>query len=91
MPLITLNLFMKRYNMRLVKMKIADIHSEIQTGIIDYLSAHHDASASVQIICDQWLANERYSHNIPQVQTAVDGLLARGEMHKRSDTDIYTL
>ena len=72
-------------------MKMADIHSEIQTGIINYLSAHPDASASVQSICEQWLANEKYSHNIPQVQTAVNGLLARGEIHKHSDDDIYTL
>jgi len=72
-------------------MKMADIHSEIQTGIINYLSANPDASASVQGICDQWLANERCPHNIPQVQTAVDGLLARGEIHKHSDADIYTL
>jgi len=72
-------------------MKMADIHSEIQTGIINYLSVHPDASASVQCICDQWLTNERYPHNIAQVQTAVDSLLARGEMHKRSGDDIYTL
>lgn len=72
-------------------MKMKDIHSEIQTGIINYLSVHPEASASVQRICNQWLANERYSHNIDQVQTAVDTLLTRGEMHKRSGADIYTL
>ena len=72
-------------------MKMTDIHSEIQLGIINYLSVHPNASASVHRICNQWLANERYSHNIDQVQTAVDGLLARGEMHKRSGADIYTL
>ncbi len=77
--------------MRTVIMKMADIHSEIQTGIISYLSVHPEASASVHRICNQWLSNEKYSHNLAQVQTAVDGLLARGEMHKRSDTDIYTL
>ena len=84
---------MKRYNMRLVItiMKMTDIHSEIQTGIIDSLSFHPDVSASVQRICEQWLTNERYSHNIAQVQTAVNTLLVRGEMHKRSDADIYTL
>jgi len=70
---------------------MTEIHSEIQAGIIDYLSVHPDASASVQRICNQWLANERYSHNIDQVQTAVDGLLAQGELHQRSGTDIYTL
>jgi len=72
-------------------MKMADIHSEIQEGIINYLSVHPDASASVQGICEQWLANERCPHNIPQVQTAVDGLVARGELHKVSGDDIYTL
>ncbi|NQY50248.1 MAG: hypothetical protein HRT55_14620 [Colwellia sp.] len=72
-------------------MKMNDIHSEIQTGIINYLSVHPEASASVQRICNQWLANERYAHNIDQVQTAVNALLTRGEMHKRSDSEIYTL
>ncbi|ALO33835.1 hypothetical protein CMT41_03175 [Colwellia sp. MT41] len=72
-------------------MKMKDIHSEIQTGIINYLSAHPNASASVQGICNQWLSNEKYLHNIAQVQTAVDGLLNRGEMHKRSDSEVYTL
>ena len=72
-------------------MKMADIHSEIQMGIINYLSVHPDASASVQRICNHWLTNERYSHNIAQVQTAVNVLLSRGEIHKRSDADIYTL
>ncbi|KGJ93734.1 hypothetical protein [Colwellia psychrerythraea] len=72
-------------------MKMQDIHSEIQRGIINYLSVHPTASASAQRICNQWLANERYSHNIAEVQTAIDGLLAQGEMHKRADTDIYTL
>ena len=91
MPSVKLRLFMKRDNMRQVIMKFSDIHSEIQTDIINYLSTQPDASASVQCICDQWLANERYSHNIPQVQTAVNGLLARGEIHKHSDADIYTL
>ena len=82
---------MKRHTLRATIMKMNDIHSEIQTGIINYLSAHPDACASVQGICNQWLSNERYTHNIAQVQTAVEGLLIRGEMHKRSDADIYTL
>jgi hypothetical protein len=82
---------MKQYNMWIMIMKMADIRSEIQSGIINYLSVNPEASASVDHICNQWLSNERYPHNIAQVQTAVDGLLARGEMHKRSDADIYTL
>ncbi|MBL4763872.1 MAG: hypothetical protein JKX67_01105 [Colwellia sp.] len=77
--------------MKRMIMKIADLHSEIQMGIINYFSVHPDASASALRICNQWLANEKYSHNIAQVQTAVDGLLARGEIHKRSDSDIYIL
>ena len=77
--------------MGLVIMKMAEIHSEIQTGIINYLSVHPDASASVQRICNHWLVNERYSHNIDQVQTAVNDLLAQGEMHQCSDSNIYTL
>jgi len=70
-------------------MKIADLHSEIQMGIINYLSVYPDASGSALRICNQWLANEKYSHNLAQVQTAVDGLLARGEIHKRSGANIY--
>ena len=72
-------------------MKMTDIHSEIQTGIINYLSVHPEASASVQRICNQWLSNERYSHNIDQVQTAVDGLLSRGEIHRHVDSNKYSL
>jgi len=77
--------------MEAVKMKMNDIHSEIQTGILNYLSAHPEASSSLQGICNQWLINEKYLHNIDQVQTAVDSLLTRGEMHKCSDSDIYSL
>ncbi len=72
-------------------MKMNDIHSEIQTGIINYLSAHPEACASVQGICNQWLSNEKYLHNIAQVQTAVDGLLNRGEMHKKAGSNKYSL
>ncbi|MCJ8318161.1 MAG: hypothetical protein MJK12_00905 [Colwellia sp.] len=72
-------------------MKISDIHSEIQMGIIDHFSVYPDASASVLRMCNHWLANEKYSHDIAQVQTAVDGLLARGEIHKHSGANIYIL
>jgi len=70
---------------------MADIHSEIQTGIINYLLVHPDASASIQRISNHWLTNEKYSHNLDQVQTAIDDLLAQGQVHKRPGTDIYTL
>jgi hypothetical protein len=72
-------------------MKMADLHSEIQMGIINYLSVNPTASASARRISNQWLANERYSHNIDEVQTAINGLLARGEMHKCADANVYTL
>ena len=72
-------------------MKMSHIHSEIQTGIINYLSVHPDASAPVESICSNWLANESVSHNIDQVQTALDRLVAHGEVHKRQDSDLYTL
>jgi hypothetical protein len=72
-------------------MKMKDIHSEIQTGIINYLCAHPEASASVQGICNQWLSNEKYLHNIEQVQTAVDCLVNRGEMHRHVNSNKYTL
>jgi len=72
-------------------MKISDIHSEIQTGIINYLSVHPGASASVKRICNQWLGNERYSHSIDQVQTAVDNLVVSGELHQNAETNVYTL
>jgi hypothetical protein len=60
-------------------MKITDLHSEIQMGIINYLSVNPGASASVKRICYHWLSCEKYSHNLAQVQTAVDALLVRGE------------
>jgi hypothetical protein len=72
-------------------MKITDIHSEIQMGIINYFAVNPDASATVLRICNQWLVNEKYSHNIDQVQTAVDSLLSRGEIHKHPGANIYSL
>ena len=72
-------------------MKMSHLHSEIQTGILNYLSVHPRASAPVENICSNWLANESVSHNIDQVQTALDRLVAHGEVHKRQDSDLYTL
>jgi len=70
-------------------MKMADLHSEIQTGILDYLSIHPDASASLQGIYSSWLVNEKVSYNIEQVQTALDRLVDHGKIKRRSGT--YTL
>jgi len=70
-------------------MKMSDLHSEIQTGILDYLSIHPDASASLQGIYSSWLVNEKFSYNIEQVQTALDRLVDHGELKRRSGT--YTL
>jgi len=70
-------------------MKLTDLHSEIQTGILDYLSIHPNASASLQGIYSSWLVNEKVSYNIEQVQTALDRLVAHGELKRRSGT--YTL
>ncbi|WNC68201.1 hypothetical protein RI845_16945 [Thalassotalea nanhaiensis] len=72
-------------------MKMSHIHTEIQAGILNYLSIHPDASAPVEDICSRWLANESVAHNIEQVQTAVDRLVEHGEMHKMSDSDLYSL
>ena len=70
-------------------MKLTDLHSEIQTGILDYLSIHPNASASLQGIYSSWLVNEKVSYNIEQVQTALDRLVDHGELKRRSGT--YTL
>ena len=70
---------------------MSHIHTEIQSGILNYLSIHPNASASAEEICSHWLANESVSHNIEQVQTAVDRLVEHGEMHKISDSDLYSL
>ena len=73
------------------KMKTAELHSEIQAGIINYLSIHPSASASVKGIYSEWLTNERVSYNIEQVQTALDRLVDHGEIQKRSGSNVYTL
>jgi hypothetical protein len=72
-------------------MKISDLHSEIQAGILDYLSNHPSASASLQVIHSDWLANERVPHNIEQVQTALNRLVDHGELKRCPNTDIYSL
>jgi len=72
-------------------MKMADLHSEIQTGILDYLSIHPDSSASLQGIYSSWLVNEKVSYNIEQVQTALDRLVEHGELKRHVDSNTYTL
>ncbi len=72
-------------------MKMAEIHSEIQAGILDYLSNHPEESASVQVIYSHWLVNESVPYNIEQVQTALDRLVEHGELKKSIDTNIYSL
>lgn len=72
-------------------MKMSHIHTELQSSILNYLSIHPDASAPVEDICSNWLANENVSHNIDQVQTALDRLIDHGELHKRVGSDLYTL
>jgi len=71
-------------------MKMSDIHSEIQMGILNYLAVNPNASASAQDIQNYWLANERSPHNINQVQTALDRLVDRGELNKRPGSNLYT-
>lgn len=75
---------------RVTLMKMSDIHSEIQMGILNYLSAHPDASASAQRIQANWLANERCDHSIDQVQTAIDRMVDRGELSKRPGSNLYS-
>ena len=72
-------------------MKIAELHSEIQAGILSYLAIHPSESASVQGVYSDWLANERMSYNIDQVQTALDRLVDHGELRRRPGSNIYTL
>ncbi|KGJ90629.1 hypothetical protein ND16A_1851 [Thalassotalea sp. ND16A] len=72
-------------------MKMSDIHSEIQAGILNYLSIHPGAAGSVAEISSNWLADENVAHNLEQVQTAVDRLVDHGELHKSMGTNLYTL
>lgn len=70
---------------------MAELHNEIQAGILDYLSNHPNASASLQVIYSDWLANERFPFTIEQVQTALDRLVDHGELKKCTDTGLYSL
>ena len=70
---------------------MSEIHSEIQMGILNYLAVNPKASASAQDIQDYWLANERSSHNIEQVQTALDRLVDRGELTRKLGNEHYAL
>ena len=72
-------------------MKMAELHSEIQSGILSYLAIHPDASASLQDVYSHWLLNERFSYSIEQVQTALDRLVDHGEIKRRSGSNIYML
>ncbi len=72
-------------------MKLADIHSEIQTGILNYLTIHPNSLASIDDISKNWLADEKVEHNTSQVQTAVNRLVDHGELNKRLGGDFYSL
>ncbi|MDN3653313.1 hypothetical protein QWY77_11225 [Thalassotalea ponticola] len=72
-------------------MKLHDLHNEVQTGILDYLAAHPNAMGSVEHICNGWLANEKYQHNLEQVKSAVDIMVKRGELIPRLGGDFYSL
>jgi hypothetical protein len=72
-------------------MKLEELHSEIQAGILSYLSIHPDAADSAQGIHDGWLTNQRISPSINEVQTALDRLVEHGELHKNEDADLYAL
>ena len=72
-------------------MKMAELHSEIQSGILCYLTIHPEASASVQDVYSHWLLNETFSYNIEQVQTALDRLVDHGDIKRRPGSNIYML
>ena len=67
-------------------MKMAELHSEIQSGILDYLSNHPNESACLQVIYADWLENESVPFNIEQVQTALDRLVEHGELTRSRDS-----
>jgi hypothetical protein len=71
-------------------MKMRDLHSDLQNGIINYLSVHPSALATVADISANWLANEKVEHNVAQVQTAVDRLVDQGELFQRLGGDFYS-
>ena len=72
-------------------MKLAELHNEIQVAILDHLSNHPSASASLQVIYSDWLSNENVPCNIEQVQTALDRLVEHDEIKRSSDTKSYSL
>lgn len=69
-----------------VTMKMAELHSEIQSAILDYLSNHPNDSACLQVIYSHWLDNESVPFNIEQVQTALDRLVEHGELKRSQDS-----
>jgi len=70
-------------------MKLVELHSEIQMGILEYLNNHPGASACAEVINFNWLGNERFPHNVDQVQTALDRLVEHGEINKSSDNNYF--
>ena len=67
-------------------MKMAEIHSEIQSGILGYLSNHPNESACLQVVYSDWLDNESVPFNIEQVKAALDRLVEHGELKLFSDS-----
>jgi len=70
-------------------MKLVELHSEIQFSILEYFSNHPNASGSVETINFSWLTNERFPHNVDQVQTALDRLVDHGEINMSSDNNYF--
>ncbi|WP_371187041.1 hypothetical protein [Thalassotalea maritima] len=71
-------------------MKLKDIHTELQSGILNYLASHPNAMGSVEHIANQWLFNEKYEHTPEQVNAAVKSMVARGELTPRLGGDFYS-
>ncbi|NMP17951.1 hypothetical protein [Thalassotalea sp. Y01] len=71
-------------------MKLHDLHNEVQAGILDYLAVHPNAMGSVEHISNDWLADEKFEHNVAQVQSAVNIMVNRGELVPRLGGDFYS-
>ena len=52
--------------------------SQVQRGILNYLTQHPHAKDTLQGIIEWWLGDSRHALGVGEVQQALDGLVQRG-------------
>ncbi len=72
-------------------MKLYELHTELQSDILTYLTTHPRAMGNAEAIANEWLRDEKCEHNVHQVETALNGLVDKGELHRRLGGDFYSL